>query len=96
MAGAVREISVHRGFDPRDFALMPFGGAGPLHAFLVAAELGMRRVIISVSGSRLCARTHVRRLPSRLRVTILGNAGRQGTTGDCRGHEQAGQQGTLS
>jgi N-methylhydantoinase A len=46
MAGAVREVSVHRGFDPREFALVAFGGAGPLHAFLVAAELGMNRVII--------------------------------------------------
>jgi N-methylhydantoinase A len=46
MAGAVREVSVHRGFDPRDFALIAFGGAGPLHAFLVATELGMNRVII--------------------------------------------------
>ncbi|VTU16799.1 hydantoinase/oxoprolinase family protein [Variovorax sp. PBL-E5] len=46
MAAAVREISVHRGFDPREFALIPYGGAGPLHAFLVATELGMRRVIV--------------------------------------------------
>jgi N-methylhydantoinase A len=46
MAGAVREISVHRGFDPREFVLLPFGGAGPLHAFLVANELGMHHVIV--------------------------------------------------
>jgi N-methylhydantoinase A len=46
MAGAVREISVHRGFDPREFVLLPFGGAGPLHAFLVANELGMRHVVV--------------------------------------------------
>ena len=46
MAGAVREISVHRGFDPREFVLLPFGGAGPLHAFLVADELGMRHVVV--------------------------------------------------
>ena len=46
MAGAVREISVHRGFDPREFVMLPFGGAGPLHAFLVANELGMRHVIV--------------------------------------------------
>ncbi|HEU5479618.1 MAG TPA: hydantoinase/oxoprolinase family protein, partial [Candidatus Tumulicola sp.] len=46
MAGAVREISVHRGFDPREFVLLPFGGAGPLHAFLVANELGMQYVIV--------------------------------------------------
>jgi N-methylhydantoinase A len=46
MAGSVREVSVHRGYDPREFALVAFGGAGPLHAFLVAAELGIRKVII--------------------------------------------------
>ncbi|MBU2531804.1 MAG: hydantoinase/oxoprolinase family protein, partial [Alphaproteobacteria bacterium] len=46
MAGAVREVSVHRGFDPRDFALVGFGGAGPMHGFLVAEELGMSRVVI--------------------------------------------------
>ena len=46
MAGAVREVSVHRGFDPRDFALVGFGGAGPMHGFLVAEELGMSEVIV--------------------------------------------------
>ena len=39
MAGAVREVSVHRGFDPRDFALLGFGGAGPMHVFFVAEEV---------------------------------------------------------
>ena len=46
MAGAVREVSVHRGFDPREFALVCFGGAGPMHGFQVAEELGMERVLI--------------------------------------------------
>ena len=46
MAGAVREVSVHRGFDPRDFALLGFGGAGPMHVFLVAEELAVPKVII--------------------------------------------------
>ena len=46
MAGAVREVSVHRGFDPRDFALVCFGGAGPMHGFQVAEELGMARVLV--------------------------------------------------
>jgi N-methylhydantoinase A len=46
MAGAAREVSVHRGFDPRDFALVAFGGAGPMHGFLVAEELGMSRVVV--------------------------------------------------
>ena len=46
MAGAVREVSVHRGFDPRDFTLLGFGGAGPMHAMPVAEELGITRVLV--------------------------------------------------
>ncbi len=46
MAGAVREVSVHRGFDPRDFTLLGFGGAGPMHVMLVADELAMGRAIV--------------------------------------------------
>ena len=46
MAGAVREVSVHRGFDPRDFTLLGFGGAGPMHAMPVAEELGVTRVMV--------------------------------------------------
>ena len=39
MTGAIKEISVMRGLDPRDFALMAYGGAGPLHATAIAEEL---------------------------------------------------------
>lgn len=46
MARAVRTISVERGHNPKDFALVAFGGAGPLHAAHLADELGMERVII--------------------------------------------------
>ena len=46
MAAAVHEISVARGFDPREFALLSYGGAGPLHAALVADEIGIPRVIV--------------------------------------------------
>ena len=46
MAGAVREVSVHRGFDPRDFTLLGFGGAGPMHAMPVAEDLGITRVLV--------------------------------------------------
>jgi N-methylhydantoinase A len=46
MTGAIKEISVMRGLDPRDFALMAYGGAGPLHAAAIAAELGMRTVLV--------------------------------------------------
>jgi N-methylhydantoinase A len=46
LAGAIKEVSVMRGIDPRDFALLPFGGAGPLHATEIADELGMRTVVV--------------------------------------------------
>jgi N-methylhydantoinase A len=46
MAGAVRIVSLERGYDPRDFCLFAFGGAGPLHATAVARELGIPRVLI--------------------------------------------------
>jgi N-methylhydantoinase A len=46
MAKVLRIVSVERGLDPRDFALMAFGGGGPLHACALAGDLGMRRVII--------------------------------------------------
>jgi N-methylhydantoinase A len=49
MIEAIRLISVQRGFDPRDFALVAFGGAGPLHANAIAAELEIPRVIIPLS-----------------------------------------------
>lgn len=55
MARAVRKISIERGFDPREFTLMPFGGAGPLHASAVARALGMRRILIPPSPGLLCA-----------------------------------------
>ena len=46
MAGAIRMTSVARGHDPRDFALLAFGGAGPLHATALARELGIPRVLV--------------------------------------------------
>jgi N-methylhydantoinase A len=46
MAGAIRMVSLARGHDPRDFALFAFGGAGPLHATALAAELAIPRVVI--------------------------------------------------
>jgi N-methylhydantoinase A len=46
MAGAIKEVSVMRGIDPRDFALLPYGGAGPLQAAAIADELGMRTVVV--------------------------------------------------
>jgi N-methylhydantoinase A/oxoprolinase/acetone carboxylase beta subunit len=46
MAEGLRLVSIRQGFDPRDFALIPLGGAGGLHACALARELGMRRILV--------------------------------------------------
>jgi N-methylhydantoinase A len=46
MTGTIKEISIMRGIDPRDFTLFAYGGAGPLHAAFIAEELGIRTVLI--------------------------------------------------
>ncbi|WP_226577599.1 hydantoinase/oxoprolinase family protein [Acuticoccus sediminis] len=55
MARAIRTISVQRGHDPRDYALMAFGGAGPLHAARLAEALDMSRIVIPPSPGIMCA-----------------------------------------
>ena len=55
MAAAVRVMTVERGLDPRDMALLAFGGAGPLHAAAVADELGIRRVLVPRASGVLSA-----------------------------------------
>ncbi|WP_211100634.1 hydantoinase/oxoprolinase family protein [Acuticoccus sediminis] len=55
MVGAVRVVSVERGHDPRDFTLVPFGGAGPLHGCALAELLGISRVMIPTAPGVLCA-----------------------------------------
>jgi N-methylhydantoinase A len=52
---ALREVSVERGHDPRSFALVAFGGAGPLHACRLAADLGMPRVVVPRAAGVLSA-----------------------------------------
>jgi N-methylhydantoinase A len=46
IAGSIRKISVERGYDPRDFVLVAFGGGGPLHASALLRELGLSRVMV--------------------------------------------------
>jgi N-methylhydantoinase A len=65
MAEAIRFVSVQRGVDPRDFDLCVFGGGGPIHGFSIAAELGMRRIVVpanpglfSASGIAVADFTH--------------------------------------
>jgi N-methylhydantoinase A len=55
MVGALRVVSVERGHDPRDFTLVPFGGAGPLHGCALAGLLGISRVLIPPAPGVLCA-----------------------------------------
>src|SRR4051794_11532151 len=55
MARAVRVMTVERGVDPRDLALLAFGGPGPLHATAIAAGLDMERVLVPPSSGVLSA-----------------------------------------
>jgi N-methylhydantoinase A len=55
MVGALRIVSVERGHDPRDFTLVPFGGAGPLHGCALAELLGITRILIPPAPGVLCA-----------------------------------------
>ncbi|HEX3263851.1 MAG TPA: hydantoinase/oxoprolinase family protein [Solirubrobacterales bacterium] len=55
MVRALRVVTVDRGIDPRDFALMPFGGAGPMHAAALADELGMSRILCPRASGVLSA-----------------------------------------
>jgi N-methylhydantoinase A len=55
MVGALRVVTVRRGVDPRGFALLAFGGAGPLHAAQIAAELGIARVLCPRASGVLAA-----------------------------------------
>ncbi|OCC16459.1 N-methylhydantoinase A [Dissulfuribacter thermophilus] len=50
MIQAIRSISVERGYDPRDFTLVTFGGAGGLHAAHIAQELGIKKVLFPAFG----------------------------------------------
>jgi N-methylhydantoinase A len=46
MTGAIKEISIAKGRDPRDFVLFAYGGAGPMHATQIAADLGMHTIVV--------------------------------------------------
>jgi N-methylhydantoinase A len=55
MVRALRVVTVERGIDPRGFALLPFGGAGPMHAAAIAAELGMETILCPRASGVLSA-----------------------------------------
>ena len=55
MVRALRVVTVERGIDPRGFALLPFGGAGPMHAAAIVAELGIESILCPRAGGVLSA-----------------------------------------
>ena len=55
IVGAIQLVSTERGRDPRDYVLVPFGGAGPLHAARVAEELGIRTILVPPNAGVLSA-----------------------------------------
>jgi N-methylhydantoinase A len=55
MVGAIRVVSVERGHDPRDFSLLPFGGAGPLHGGALARLLGIPKIVVPPAPGVLSA-----------------------------------------
>jgi N-methylhydantoinase A len=84
MASAIREISVQKGYDPREFPLVCAGGAGALHAAGIAAELGIARIVVPRDASIFCAagmlRTDLRHDYVRSCAQLLG----EGAAGDRR------------
>ncbi|MBL9149898.1 MAG: hydantoinase B/oxoprolinase family protein, partial [Phycisphaerae bacterium] len=56
MAGAIAAVTIREGFDPKDYALVPFGGAGGLHACGLAERLGMREILFPADAGLLSAR----------------------------------------
>lgn len=81
MAGAVRAISVGRGYDPRDFALNAFGGAGPMHAADIALEMSIPTVIVPPVAGCLSAvglvvsdvlHNHAASFQARLEDSVVG------------------------
>ncbi len=82
MLGALRVMTVERGIDPRPFALMPFGGAGPLHAGALAESLGIGRVLCPRASGVLSALGLAAAAPRRdaARTVMLGEREMAGRT----------------
>ena len=55
MVQAIRQVTTERGYDPRDFALVAFGGAGPLHCADLAVQMSIRKVIVPPNPGLTCA-----------------------------------------
>src|SRR5579875_2758904 len=82
MGDAIRGVTVDRGQDPREAALVAFGGAGPLFGGLLAAELGARAVIVPPYAGNFSAwgllRAEIARTASRTYMSALSTAGLDG------------------
>ena len=64
MADLIRRVTIQRGYDPRDFTLFAFGGAGPMHAAFYGADLGVKQVVVPFiaavhSAFGVCTASHV-------------------------------------
>ncbi|HEX4563931.1 MAG TPA: hydantoinase/oxoprolinase family protein [Solirubrobacteraceae bacterium] len=89
MLAALRLVTVERGADPRGFALMPFGGAGPMHAAAMAAELGIERVLCPGASGVLCALGLAAAAPRRDATRTVMLRGRQLTAARVAGERDA-------
>ena len=104
MAKVLRIVSVERGLDPRDFALMAFGGGGPLHACALADDLGVHRVVVPrypglFSALGLLAAdvraTFSRSLVAPVDAVTLGNARGAADALDAQAHAALREQGVA-
>lgn len=78
MANAIRSITISKGIDPRGFSLVAFGGAGPMHAAFIAAELGISEVIVPNMAGAFSAwgmlKTDIRHDSSQTYIVSLSKA----------------------
>ncbi|WP_174614799.1 hydantoinase/oxoprolinase family protein [Virgibacillus ihumii] len=77
MADAIRTLTVSKGIDPRDFSLVAFGGAGPMHSMLIADHLDINRILIPTAAGTFSAwgmlQTDIRHDDVRNYVSLLEN-----------------------
>jgi N-methylhydantoinase A len=93
MAHAIREITIEAGRDPRAMTLMPFGGAGPIFATLIAQELEVREILVPQQAGNFSAvgllGTELRRTNARTRIMRVGDGTIEQL--DALGHELFGE-----
>ena len=94
MAQAIRTLTVEKGIEPRDFALVAFGGAGPMHAVFLARELGIAEVLVPRFPGAFSAwgmlETEVRKDTSRAYFAPLADVDRDDLAALLAEHEAAG------